>query len=75
MLSTCSTTSVARAEMLANPRVVRLRLIVALDACPACREAQRDYAKDSFPELPISGCSHQHGCRCFLEPLLSEIYP
>ncbi len=70
-----STTSVARTEMLANPRVVRLRLIVAADACSACREAQGDYAKDSVPDLPISSCSHPHGCRCFYEPYLSEIYP
>jgi Zn ribbon nucleic-acid-binding protein len=74
-LSTYSSTSIARSEMVANPRVVRLRLIVAGDACPSCREAQGDYAKDSVPVLPIPGCSHHQGCRCFYEPYLSEIFP
>lgn len=70
-----SATAVAKAELLSNPRVIRLRLIVAGDACPACREIQGDYAKESVPDLPTPGCSHAHGCRCFYEPYLSEIFP
>jgi hypothetical protein len=27
------------------------------------------------PELPVRGCSHKNGCRCFYEPFLTDIYP
>ncbi len=74
-LTVHSATAIARTELLANPRVVRLRLIVAADACSACREAQGDYTKESTPSLPNLSCAHHHGCRCFYEPYLSEIYP
>jgi hypothetical protein len=25
--------------------------------------------------LPVEGCSHALGCRCFYQPVLDEIYP
>ena len=68
-------TAVALAALRANPRVRRIRLIVAHDACPACRRAERDNAKDDAPALPVHGCSSPLGCRCWYEPALSEIYP
>jgi hypothetical protein len=74
-LSQHSATAVALKKLRANPRVSRIRLIVAEDACPACREAEGDYPIDQLPELPINGCSHAHGCRCFYEPFLTEIFP
>jgi hypothetical protein len=62
-------------RMLHNPRVSRIRLIVAPDACPACRRYEGEYEKSAVPRLPTDGCSHTLGCRCFYEPTLSEIYP
>jgi hypothetical protein len=70
-----STTMVALKKMLSNPRVLNISLIVAADACPACRAVAGTYPKDSVPRLPIEGCSNGLGCRCFYEPMLTEIYP
>ena len=62
-------------KLQANPRVTSIRIVVHHDACPVCREAQGVYPKDAIPALPVPGCSEAHGCRCFYEPILSEIYP
>jgi len=74
-LSRNSETAVALAKLRANPRVRRIRVIVAQDACPACRKAEQDHANDEAPDLPVPGCSSPLGCRCWYEPALSEIYP
>ena len=58
-----------------NPRVSKIRLIVAYDACPACRRQEGEYEKGHVPELPTRGCSHPLRCRCFYEPTLIEIFP
>ena len=58
-----------------NPRVVNIRLIVAADACPVCAAHEGTYDKNNAPALPIEGCSHPNGCRCFYEPMLNVIYP
>jgi len=65
----------ALARLKSNPRVLRIRLIVPEDACPACQQLEGDYDKDRVAELPTLSCSHPLGCRSFYEPLLSEIYP
>jgi hypothetical protein len=52
-----------------------VRLMAMHDACPACLEAAHTYDKDSAPRLPVEGCSHGLGCRCFYQPYLDEIYP
>lgn len=70
-----STTAMALKRFIDNPRVRYIRVAVANDCCPACRELQGAYPKDSVPSLPTEGCSHQLGCRCFYEPFLDEIYP
>jgi len=70
-----STTAVALASFNANARVKNVRLIVADDACPACQQMAATYEKGAAPALPVPGCSHEHGCRCFYEPMLDEIYP
>jgi hypothetical protein len=70
-----SATAVALRQLQANARVSRVRLIVADDACPACRAAEGEFPKDRVPDLPVRGCSHAQGCRCFYEPALVEIYP
>lgn len=74
-LSRLSTSAVALAGLRANPRVSTIRLIVANDACPACRAAEGEFSKDKVAGLPTRGCSHAHGCRCWYEPALTEIYP
>lgn len=70
-----STVAVAVQKMRDNPRVVNLRLVVANDSCPACQAMEGTYHKDKLPTLPVAGCSHGNGCRCFFEPMLDEIYP
>lgn len=70
-----STTQIALKRLQANPRVSYVRIAVSSDCCPACRQAEGAYAKDALPRLPIHGCSHQNGCRCFYQPVLEEIYP
>lgn len=74
-LSKYSETKAALKRMQNNPRVSNLILANSGDACPACLQAQGSYAKDDAPHLPIEGCSHANGCRCFYEPVLEEIYP
>ena len=74
-LSEYSSSAVALKRFQSNPRVRMLRLIAMHDACPACQEAARAYPKESAPNLPVEGCSHHLGCRCFYQPYLEEIYP
>lgn len=74
-LAVYSASAVALARLRASPRVGRIRLIVAPDACPACAAAEGHYDKDHAPELPVRGCSTAYGCRCSYEPTLTEIYP
>ncbi|MGW8250616.1 MAG: hypothetical protein ACWGO1_08235 [Anaerolineales bacterium] len=58
-----------------NPRVKDVRVVVAHNCCPACREIEGTYEKNQVPRLPVEGCSHALGCRCFYEPMLLTIYP
>lgn len=69
-----STTAVALKKFQENPRVLRVQLIVSHDACPACQQLRGAYEKGQAPALPVEGCSHPQGCRCFYEPILDEIY-
>jgi hypothetical protein len=70
-----SSVAVARSRMQANPRVSLIRVSVGDDCCPACAAAQGAHPKHDVPVLPIEGCSHSLGCRCFYEPVLTEIFP
>jgi hypothetical protein len=70
-----SSMAVALKRLRDNPRVKTVRLIIMQDACPACQEAASAYPKEAAPVLPVEGCSHALGCRCFYEPYLEEIYP
>lgn len=70
-----SARAVALAKMHSNPRVSRIRVRIAADACPACCELEGEYPKDEVPKLPVDGCSHPGGCRCFYEPFLMDIIP
>lgn len=58
-----------------NPRVRHVILSVHDDCCNVCLEMQGAYSKEEAPSLPVEGCSHQHGCRCFYQPELGDIYP
>ena len=74
-LSEFSSTAVTRKRYQDNPRVTNVRLVIAADACPACRKVEGTYDKGSIPVLPVKGCSHNLGCRCYYEPTLNNIYP
>lgn len=71
-LSEHSLTSVALKNMKASPRVTAIRISAAQDACPHCHEFVSTYPKGEVPRLPHAGCSHEHGCRCFYEPVINE---
>ena len=70
-----SETAIVLKRFRANQRVKNVRLVVSYDCCPACRHAEGTYQKDEVPTLPVPGCSHSLGCRCFYEPMLNDIYP
>jgi hypothetical protein len=67
--------SIALQKFQENPRVKNVRLIVSADCCQTCSELEGTYEKNNAPSLPIEGCSHPNGCRCFYEPMLNIIYP
>jgi hypothetical protein len=70
-----SASAVALKKLKANPRVSKIRINVSGDACPHCFESRGTFDKGMVPALPHQGCSHEHGCRCTVEPVLTEIYP
>jgi hypothetical protein len=70
-----SENAVALKRIQENPRISYVRIAVNHDCCPACRQAEGAYAKDKAPHLPIEGCSHHLGCRCFYQPVLGELFP
>lgn len=70
-----STSAVALRKFQENHRVIKIQLIVPHDACPACQQLRGVYDKKMAPSLPVEGCSHPQGCRCFYVPILDEIYP
>ena len=74
-LAEYSQTAVALRRIQYNPRISNVIVAVADDACSACKDAQATYAKGDAPPLPVEGCSHKYGCRCFYEPVMEEIYP
>ena len=70
-----SETAIALKKFQMTPRVRYVRIVVADHCCPACREMEGAYPKDQVPRLPVEGCSHERGCRCFYQPFLTEIFP
>lgn len=74
-LKELSLTAVARKEFESNPRVNYVRLLVGVDSCPACQALEGTYEKGTVPKLPVEGCSHESGCRCFYQPYLNTIFP
>ncbi len=74
-LRTSSHTALALKRMQTNERISLVRVSVADNCCPACASVQGAYPKTDPPVLPVEGCSHPQGCRCFYEPVLTEVYP
>ena len=74
-LTEWSETAVSLKRLRDNPRVSYVRIAVAHDCCPACRQAEGAYDKNAIPRLPVEGCSHGLGCRCYYQPVLEYIYP
>lgn len=74
-LSEHSETAVTLRKLKDNPRVGKIRIIPHGDCCPACRAAEGEWEKDNVPDLPVAGCSHPLGCRCFYEPEMIEVFP
>ena len=70
-----SNNAMALKHLQANPRVTKIRVVVANDCCPVCQSNEGVYDKDKVPPLPTPGCSHHNGCRCTYEPILDQIYP
>lgn len=70
-----SETAVVLKNLKANPRVRAVHIHVQNDCCPTCMQIKGAYPKDKAPRLPVEGCSHENGCRCFYAPILDEIYP
>lgn len=62
-------------QLKANPRVLKIRIIVPEDACPVCRQVEGEYEKDEVPDLPTLACSRPYGVCGFYEPSLTEVYP
>jgi hypothetical protein len=58
-----------------SPRASMVHVMVGDDCCPACRQVEGTYDKDNVPELPVPGCSGEHGCRCQYEPFVIEVGP
>ena len=62
-------------ENIKHGLATRVRIMANRDCCPTCRATEGAYAFDDVPELPIEGCSHPNGCRCFYEPVLDMFGP
>jgi hypothetical protein len=70
-----SATAVSLKRFQNNTRVKSVSIAVAHDCCPACRKVEGAYDKQTAPRLPVEGCSHALGCRCYYQPVLDTIYP
>ncbi len=62
-------------ENIRNGLATRVRIMANRDCCPVCRAAEGAYDFDKVPELPLEGCSHGDGCRCFYAPVLDMFGP
>ena len=74
-LSEWSNSAVSLKRLQENQRVSYVRISVAQDCCPACRQIEGAYVKELAPKLPVEGCSHANGCCCYYQPVLEVIYP
>jgi hypothetical protein len=68
-LAVSSETARALNRLRNNSGVTAIRISGSDSACPACQAILQTYGKEDVPILPIPGCSHPMGCRCFYEPV------
>jgi hypothetical protein len=74
-LKTDSVRARALQQIVSSPRATMLRVVSWHDCCPACRAVEGAHPFDNVPELPVPGCSGEHGCRCQYEPVVIEVGP
>jgi hypothetical protein len=65
----------AALERIRNGLATRVRILANKDCCPICLDHEGAYEFDEVPELPLEGCSHPKGCRCFYAPVLDRFGP
>jgi hypothetical protein len=65
----------AALERIRGGLATKVRILVSRDACPACRALEGSYELDRVPQLPVEGCSHPGGCRCYYAPVLDRFGP
>lgn len=53
----------------------KVRILANHDSCPVCRRLEGAYDFKEVPELPLEGCSHPMGCRCYYAPVLDRLGP
>lgn len=53
----------------------KVRILANHDSCPVCNSFDGAYDFDAVPALPLEGCSHPNGCRCFYAPVLDRRGP
>jgi hypothetical protein len=74
-LSLYSETAVSLQRIQENSRISSARIAVSNDCCPACRQVEGVYEKERILHLPVEGCSHPLGCRCYYQPILDVLFP
>lgn len=53
----------------------KVRILANDDCCPVCRAVEGAYTFEAVPALPVEGCSHGEGCRCYYAPVLDRRGP
>jgi hypothetical protein len=62
-------------EKIRNGLATKVRILANHDSCPVCTAMEGAYDFDKVPVLPLDGCSHPAGCRCFYAPVLDRFGP
>lgn len=62
-------------ERIRNGLATKVRILVAPDCCPVCREFEGAYDFDDAPVLPLEGCSRVGGCNAVYAPVLDRYGP
>jgi hypothetical protein len=62
-------------EKIHNGLATKVRILANHDSCPVCTATEGAYDFDRVPVLPLEGCSHPSGCRCFYAPVLDRFGP
>lgn len=66
---------VALDKILKGGVATKVRILANDDCCPVCRAMEGAYAFEDVPALPVEGCSHVEGCRCYYAPVLDRRGP